>query len=109
MKTNVINNMRKTHEQLNQEITVLEQENKALKDDRDFYKKEFAKAFGWVKRERFSEDQDYIIPTWAQIFLKIGELNYISQEKRLIDMNFDTERRLKVVEELVLPEQDMSM
>lgn len=109
--------MQKTKEQLNKEIVILETENKSLKDDRDFYKMEFAKVFGWYKPKSnrgfggFEElSDDPIIPTWARIFTKVGELLYIAREKKFVDMNFDIDRRLKNVEELVLPEeQDRSL
>ena len=44
----------------------------------DNIRTEFAKAFSWTKKDRYSYNEDrvadYITPTWEQIFVELGKL-----------------------------------
>ena len=52
-------------------------------------RKEFAKAFNWVKNARYDSHNDHVekepqLPSWEQIFVQIGKLLVLEELKQKI-------------------------
>ena len=95
-----------TKEALQKKITVLEESNKTLTDNMVFHKKQFAKAFGWYKRDRsfgaFNPDDGEVRnPTWGEIYIKLGELLYIEGMQRKEYSMEDLMSRISRVENII--------
>ena len=57
------------------DIEHLKAEIEVDKEFEDKTKKQFAVAFGWsISKGPFSEEKEYIIPTYSQIFVEVGRL-----------------------------------
>jgi hypothetical protein len=67
------------YQELEVKLTESSNRNKAVR-------KEFAKAFNWKENSSFYRDEDYLTPTWEQIFVKVGKL-LVNQE--LTDLQVD--------------------
>ena len=85
--------MRQTKEELIIEVTKLENQNARLINTDNNKRKEFAKAFKWYKQSNTFVhcDPEPIIPSWEEIFVKIGSL---------ID-RVDEANRIKAIEDTI--------
>ena len=67
-----------TKEELQQENIKKDLKIKEYKEQDEGARKEFAKAFGWGKREKtmydLEKEWEWDNPSWAQIFIEIGKL-----------------------------------
>ena len=69
------------------EDLAIERKTNNFKDERR--RKEFSKAFDWTESRTYSPGSDYRLPTWEEIFVKVGKLLY----------RVDEANRLKEVED----------
>ena len=65
-----------TKEQLIEELSAIKQSRSELIKSIDKTKQEFARAFDWTENRTYyyGNEKEYIVPTWEQIFVKIGKL-----------------------------------
>jgi len=67
-----------TKENLVEKIAVLRDENERLILQDQIKRKEFAKAFSWyIEKQSYgysSKEKELEIPSWEQIFIKVGKL-----------------------------------
>jgi hypothetical protein len=63
-----------TKEQLIAEMAKLRQSYERLVSGDERKRKEFAKAFNWMKEVYGYNERDALCPTWEQIFIETGKL-----------------------------------
>lgn len=102
-------NKKVTRDQLIVKVSELDQSNVAYAAANERRLKEFAKAFGWKKNSSYNSENDPIIPSWEQVFVKIGELlaantfvNLLSDLHRLEDKINSVENQVGDFHELLL-------
>lgn len=66
--------MTKTKEELIKEVAGLEVSNKYLVDANNLRLKDFAKAFGWYKKDFYSNEKELRLPSWPEVFIELGRL-----------------------------------
>jgi len=77
-----------TKENLVEKIAVLRDENERLILQDQIKRKEFAKAFDWVKNARLDSfnhiEKEPQLPSWEQIFVQLGKLLVLEELKQKV-------------------------
>ena len=93
-----------TKEELTKENVKLSIEYKALLKSEEEIKKEFAKGFGWYKKDFYSNTNDVRNPSWEEIFIKIGNLlskeKYVEYSSEIYTLNEEIGRIIKDIEKI---------
>ena len=93
-----------TKEELTKENVKLSIEYKALLKSEEEIKKEFAKGFGWYKKDFYSNTNDVRNPSWEEIFIKIGNLlskeKYVEYSSEIHTLNEEIGRIIKDIEKI---------
>jgi len=85
-----------TKEELIIKVAELERANELFVLDDQSKRKEFAKAFRWYKASspyRFNDSEEVILPTWEQVWVRIGSL---LNDRDLVDL---TEKQMQLSRE----------
>lgn len=81
-----------TKEELIIRVAELERANQTYILDDQSKREEFAKAFRWFKGRSaytFSNEEDPILPSWEQVWVKIG---FLLSDRSLVDLSTKQER-----------------
>jgi len=93
-----------TKEELTKENVKLSIEYKALLKSEEEIKKEFAKGFGWYKKDFYSNTNDVRNPSWEEIFIEIGNLlskeKYVEYSSEIYTLNEEIGRIIKDIEKI---------
>lgn len=67
-------------------------------------KQEFAKAFGWYKKDYYSRESEPEVPSWEQIFRKVGKLQAVITCRDIAGNVSELECRLDALEQNIQSE-----
>ena len=99
--------MKITKEQLQIELTKIRQSHEGWVSGDERRRKEFAKAFNWVRRGMYGVSvEEPLLPSWEEIFVKVGRLlatDDVSKLQRSMDGNFE---RLNNLEQEVFSKRE---
>lgn len=97
--------MKQSKESLIAELAKSQQFNEHWSKEDERRRKEFAKAFGWFKRNPYGGDPEYSVPTWEQIWVEVGKLLNVRDFRDYEGNISELECKLEDLEKRIAPEK----